>query len=105
MHHRERGETSSRAGLHGFTLELTSREHIKLVSMPSGPGDHLLIQGHLGELEEITLTEGVLLEIRGSHGMLSIDLLEEELEAFLATCCGNNHRPEAQQEPDGGAYT
>jgi hypothetical protein len=100
MHQRERDETSSKAGLHGFSLELASREHIKQVAMPSGPGDRLLIQGYLGELEKITFTEGVLLEIRGSHGELSIDLLEEELEAFLATRCSKTDGTEAQQGPD-----
>ena len=84
MHHRQRGETGSKAGLHGFTLELASRKHIKQVSMPSGPGDRLLIQGYLGEMKEITHTEGVLLEIRGSYGVLSIDLLEDELRLLKA---------------------
>lgn len=84
MHHGQRGETGSKACLHGFTLKLALREHIKLVSIPSGPGDRLLIQGYLGELEEITHTEGVLLEIRGSYGVLSIDLLEDELRLLKA---------------------
>jgi len=97
----ERGRVSS---LHGFTLELNSRDHVKQVSMPCGPGDRLLIQGYLGELEEITLTEGVLLEIRGSYGVLSVDLREEELESFLAARRGKTDGHEAQQGPDGGAY-
>ena len=94
-------ERSSKAGLHGFTLEL-SKEHIKVVSMPSGPGDQLLIQGHLGELMEITFTEGVLLEIRGNRGVLSIDLLEEELEGFMETRRSKTDGPETQQGSNGG---
>jgi hypothetical protein len=70
-------------GLHGFTLELSSRNNIKQVSLPSGPGDRLLIQGYLGELEEVKLTEGVLLEIKGSYGLLSVDLSEDEFMTLL----------------------
>jgi len=73
----------SKAGLHAFSLELNSREHIKQVSMPSGPGDRLLIQGYLGELEGVGLIEGLMLEIRGTYGVLSVDIREEELRALL----------------------
>ena len=75
--------TGSKVCLHAFSLELNSREHIRRVSMPSGPGDRLLIQGCLGELEAVGLVEGLMLEIRGAYGVLSVDIREEELRVLF----------------------
>lgn len=83
--------TGSKACLHAFSLELNSREHIKQVSMPSGPGDRLLIQGYLGELEAVGLIEGLMLEVRGAFGVLSVDIREEELRVLLARSSIEGH--------------
>jgi len=88
---------SGRACPHAFSLELNSREHIKQVSIPSGPGDRLLIQGCLGEMEAVELVEGLMLEIRGAYGVLSVDISEEELRALLRAH-GNVESPEAQHD-------
>ena len=63
-----------------FSIELISKDHIKRVSLPDGSGDRLLIEGLLGELVEIVLIEDILLEVRGTMGVLRIDLTREELE-------------------------
>lgn len=42
-----------------------------------------MIEGYLGELEEVGLIEGIMLEIRGTNGTLRMDLNEEELKKFL----------------------
>jgi len=89
--------TDSKARLHAFSLELVSREHVKRVSMPSGPGDWLLIQGHLGELESVGLIEGLMLEIRGTYGVLSVDIREEELRALLGAR-SNVENPEDRRD-------
>ena len=66
-----------------FCVELNSREHLKRVSMPDGSGDRLLIEGFLGELEELGMVEGIMLEIRGTYGVLKMDLSEGELKKML----------------------
>jgi hypothetical protein len=66
-----------------FCVELNSREHLKRVSMPDGSGDRLLIEGFLGELEEIGMIEGIMLEVRGTNGVLRMDLTAEELKKAL----------------------
>ncbi len=66
-----------------FCIELNSRDHIKRVSLPDGSGDRLLIEGFLGELDEIELIEGIMLEVRGTDGVLRMDLTREELEKTL----------------------
>ena len=66
-----------------FCIELISRESIKRVSLPDGSGDHLLIEGFLGELEKIELIEDLMLEVRGTSGVLRLDLTREILEKTL----------------------
>jgi len=66
-----------------FCVELNSRDQIKRVSLPDGSGDRLMIEGFLGELEELSLVEGIMLEMRGQYGVLKIDLSEAELRKML----------------------
>lgn len=68
---------------HAFSIELKSREYLKLVAIPNDIGDNVLIEGFLGELEAVDLVEGVMLEIRGTNGTLKMDLKEEELRKLL----------------------
>lgn len=66
-----------------FCIELNSRDQIKRVSLPEGSGDRLMIEGFLGELEEMELMEDIMLEIRGTCGVLRLELTREELENTL----------------------
>ena len=66
-----------------FSIELVSRNQVKRVSLPDGSGDKLMVEGCLGELTGMELVEGILLEIRGTGGVLRIELSREELENAL----------------------
>ncbi len=66
-----------------FSIELISRNQIKRVSLPDGSGDKLMVEGYLGELTEIDLVEDILLEIKGTSGILRIELSRKELENAL----------------------
>ena len=68
---------------HTFSIELKSKEYLKRVAIPTEAGDTVLIEGFLGELEEIDLVEGVMLEIQGTNGSLKMDLKEEELKRYV----------------------
>ena len=70
-------------GKHTFSIELKSKEYMKRVAIPNEAGDTVLIEGFLGELEEIDLVEGVMLEVKGANGILRMDLKEEELNTLL----------------------
>jgi hypothetical protein len=70
---------SEKVEKHAFSIDLKSREYLKLIAIPNDTGDNALIEGFLGELEAIDLVEGVMLEIRGTNGTLKMDLKEEEL--------------------------
>lgn len=56
---------------------------MKRVSLPDGSGDRLLIEGFIGELEEVGMIEDVMLEVRGTNGVLRMDLTGEELKNAL----------------------
>lgn len=66
-----------------FSFELNSREYIKRVSLPSGKGDRLMIEGSLGKLINVGLVEDVMLEIHGVDGIMRIEIARDELEKGL----------------------
>ena len=77
---------------HAFSIELKSKEYLKRVAIQSEAGDTVLIEGFLGELEEVDLVEGVMLEIKGANGILRMDLKEEELNTLLKKRKGERGR-------------
>ena len=46
--------------------------------------DRVLFEGVLGELEELSMVGGAMLELKGSNGVLRIDLSEDELKKMLS---------------------
>ena len=74
----------SRSKKHAFSVEMKSKEHIKTISMSNAKHEGVLLEGFLGELEELGMVEEVILEVKGSNGTLRIDLDEDELRKMLA---------------------
>jgi len=66
-----------------FSIELKSKEHIKRVALPNEDGGNVLIEGFLGQLQHLSFTEGIMLEIQGTNGTLRMDLSEKELKRLL----------------------
>jgi len=67
----------------GFSLELNSKEHVKRFTI-LGAGSRVLVEGFLGVLQQITLVEGLMLEVKGSNGVLRMDMTEDELRRVLS---------------------
>ncbi len=63
-----------------FTIDLKSRDYLKSIAIPHDRAGRVLIEGFLGTIEKISLTEESLLEVSGDNGCLRIDLNKEELE-------------------------
>jgi len=80
---------TKKAEKHTFSIELKSKEYLKLVAMPNGAKDSVLIEGFLGDLEVVDLVEGAMLEIQGTNGTLKMDLKEEELNRLFRKGVGN----------------
>jgi hypothetical protein len=68
---------------HMFSIELKSKDFVKSLAVPNDTEDKVLIEGFLGELKELAITEGLMLEIKGTNGILRMDLKEEELKTLL----------------------
>ena len=73
---------TKKAEKHTFSIELKSKEYLKLVAMPNGAKDNVLIEGFLGDIEVVDLVEGAMLEIQGTNGTFKMDLKEEELNTL-----------------------
>lgn len=50
----------------------------------------VLVEGFLGELEDASFIEGAMLELRGSNGVLRIDLKGEEFERLFSLLSHEN---------------
>jgi hypothetical protein len=59
-------------------------------------GEKVLVEGFLGELEEMSFVEGAMLELRGSNGVLRMDLKEEELEKLFSRLAHGNVKREGE---------
>lgn len=85
-----------RESSHAFSVELKSKEFLKNVMISNRTGETVLVEGFLGELKEMSLIEGALLELRGSNGVLRIDLKEEEFKGLFSQTAHRNMRKEAK---------
>ena len=67
-----------------FSVEITSKSHVKTISLSDEAHERVLLEGDLGELRELSLVEGDVLEFRGVNGILRINVAEEQLHRALA---------------------
>ena len=51
--------------------------------MSSDLPDHVFFEGNLGELEEVSLIEDAVLEVRGENGVLRLDISKNELRRLI----------------------
>ncbi len=68
---------------HTFSIELKSKNHVKNITLTNKIQNRILLEGSLGKLEEITLIEGRVMELKGVNGTLRIDICEDELMQLL----------------------
>lgn len=62
---------------------MKSKNYVKSISISDETRDRVLFEGDLGELRELTLSEGDVLEFIGVNGILRIGLTEEQLRKIL----------------------
>ena len=63
-----------------FSVEIGSKSDVRQMVISNHAGDSVLFEGTLGDLEEICLVEDVSLEVRGTKGILRIDIARDELK-------------------------
>lgn len=61
-----------------FTLELNLRSNVREVAVPGG-SQRVVIEGTIGALRRAEFVDETVLEVRGSGGVLRVDLSPEDL--------------------------
>ena len=69
---------------HTFSIEMKSKKHVRRISVSNESHERVLFEGSLGELEELSMIEGAVLEVKGANGVLRIDLSEDDLRKMLS---------------------
>ena len=67
---------------HTFSVSLEKENGLKNMCIGNEFGPKVEIEGNLGTLKAINFVENAILEIRGSDGILRIDLDREAVEKF-----------------------
>ena len=63
---------------------MKSKKHVRHISLSNESHDRVLFEGFLGDLQELSMVEGKVLEIRGTNGVLRVDLTEESLRKMFS---------------------
>ena len=82
---------SKRAKEHSFSIEMKSEHYVRRISFLDEENGHVFFEGFLGELKNVAMAEGVMLEIEGRNGVLKLDITQQEMEKCFApkvTGCG-----------------
>ncbi len=58
---------------------MKSKNHVKNITISNDAHDRVLFEGDLGKLEELAIIGGSMLEVRGTNGVLRIELGEDEM--------------------------
>jgi len=66
---------------HSFSVQLTSKDHVKNVCLSDG--SEILFEGYLGNLESLEFVDDSLIELRGSNGVLRFDLTLQQVHELL----------------------
>jgi len=69
---------------HVFSVELKSKTHVRSISISNEAHDRVLFEGDLGELEEVTFIGGSMLEVKGTNGVLRVELGEDETRKLMS---------------------
>ena len=64
---------------HSFSVEMKSKRHVKNISISDEAHDRVLFEGNLGELLELSIAEGDVLEFIGVNGVLRVAVTEKQL--------------------------
>ncbi len=68
-----------------FSIDLNSKNHLKTVTLTNGSHDNVLVEGTLGELVEAAFAEDEILQVKGTGGVLRINLSETDIKKPAAS--------------------
>lgn len=65
-----------------FSIKINSRENLSNLSIGKN-SNGILVEGDLGEMQSVSLVEGLLIVIEGMNGTLRFEITQTELEQIL----------------------
>ncbi len=68
---------------HSFSVEMKSEHCVRRMSFLDKENGHVFFEGFLGELKNVSLVEGLMLEMEGANGVLRVDITTEDLRRCL----------------------
>jgi hypothetical protein len=68
---------------HSFSIEMKSEHCVRRMSFLDKEDFAVFFEGFLGELQNVAMVEGVMLEIEGRNGVLKLDITQREMEKCL----------------------
>ena len=66
-----------------FSAVLDSKKQVKNITLSDNVNQKVFFEADIGQLEEVKFTEGLLLEVVGTKGVLRIDLPVERLRKVV----------------------
>ena len=66
-----------------FSAVLDSKKQVKNITLSDNVNQKVFFEADIGQLEEVKFTEGLLLEVVGTKGVLRIDLPVETLRKVI----------------------
>lgn len=69
---------------HSFSIEMKTEHCVRRMSFLDKETGTVFFEGFLGELKNVAMVEGVMLEIEGENGVLKLDITQQEMENYLA---------------------
>lgn len=76
---------------HSFSIEMKSEHCVRRMSFHDKENSHIFFEGFLGALKNVSMVEGVMLEIEGINGVLKLDIAQHEMEKCLAPKNAKEH--------------
>lgn len=68
---------------HTFSAVLESKKQVKNITLTDDVHQKVFFEADIGQLEQVKFTEGLLLEVIGTKGVLRIDLPVETLRKVV----------------------
>jgi hypothetical protein len=68
---------------HSFSIEMKSEQAVRRMSFFDKENNNILFEGTLGKLKNVSMVEGVMLEVEGINGVLRLDITQQEMEKCL----------------------
>ena len=68
---------------HSFSIELKTENGVKSMICQEGTQNLVFFEGNLGKLNDISMVEDVMLEIKGTNGSLKLDITRKEIQTCL----------------------